>query len=160
MKDEIKIRGADHGDSAALAQFNIDMAWETEGIKLERDTISEGVKNLIARPDRGFYLVAESEQKIVASLMVTHEWSDWRNGLFWWIQSVYVVPDFRQQGLYRRLYESVKAKAAQDESVIGFRLYVEQDNKIAQTTYIRCGMHETVYKMFEEMIAPSLDTVG
>ena len=99
----------------------------------------------------GFYLVVEDQGDIAASLMVTTEWSDWRNGLFWWIQSVYVRPENRRQGLYRKLYKSVKALAESETNVCGFRLYVEYYNTNAQSTYRALGMEETVYKVFEEL---------
>jgi ribosomal protein S18 acetylase RimI-like enzyme len=96
-------------------------------------------------------LVAEEDNIIQASLMVTTEWSDWRNGLFWWIQSVYVQPEFRRMGLYSKLYQKVKSLADDESNVCGFRLYVEHENVTAQNTYHALGMEETDYKMFEEM---------
>lgn len=145
------IRQALAQDAAELAEFNIRMARETEGVELIPQVIRAGVDALIANPQRGFYLVVELDNGIQASLMVTNEWSDWRNGNFWWIQSVYVRPEYRRQGLYRELYERVKELAEQDESVCGFRLYVERDNRSAQQTYAALGMQETDYKIFEEL---------
>jgi ribosomal protein S18 acetylase RimI-like enzyme len=114
------------------------------------------VENLLRDERYGFYVVAEycasaDSREVAGSLMVTYEWSDWRNGVFWWIQSVYVKPEFRRQGVYRRLYEFIKQRAAQESNVCGFRLYVEKENRIAQATYERLGMTETYYKMFEEL---------
>ena len=134
-----------------IAQFNINMAAETEDIKLIPEVILAGARRLINDPSLGFYLVALADQEIVASLMVTTEWSDWRNGQFWWIQSVYVTPQWRRKGLYRKLYEHVKQLAADNENVCGFRLYVEEENTIAQKTYDNVGMHQTSYKMYEEL---------
>jgi len=145
------IRQALAQDAAELAEFNISMARETEDAELIPEVIRAGVEALIEHPERGFYLVVELDNGIQASLMVTHEWSDWRNGMFWWIQSVYVRPEYRRQGLYRTLYERVKELAEQDESVCGFRLYVERDNRDAQQTYNAMGMRETEYKIFEEL---------
>lgn len=145
------IRRAGIEDATALSQFNQNMAFETEGIKLVPQVIDAGVKNMIENPQMGFYLVAENEAQIVAALMITTEWSDWRNGLFWWIQSVYVLPEYRRQGLYRRLYEQVKTLAEVDTGVCGFRLYVEHENKRAQKTYQSLGMQETHYKLYEEL---------
>ncbi len=145
------IRQALSQDAAELAEFNCNMARETEGVELIPEVIRDGVQALIDHPERGFYLVVELDNGIQASLMVTNEWSDWRNGMFWWIQSVYVRPAYRRQGLYRTLYERVKELAEQDESVCGFRLYVEQDNQAAQKTYATLGMQETGYRIYEEL---------
>ena len=106
---------------------------------------------MIEDPQMGFYLVVELDNGIQASLMVTTEWSDWRNGMFWWIQSVYVRPEYRRQGLYRELYQRVKELAEQESAVCGFRLYVEHWNTVAQKTYASLGMTEIGYKMFEEL---------
>lgn len=145
------IRQALAQDAAELAEFNISMARETESIELIPEVIRAGVEAMIQHPERGFYLVVELDNGIQASLMVTTEWSDWRNGTFWWIQSVYVRPQYRRQGLYRELYERVKELAEQEPSVCGFRLYVERDNQVAQQTYASLGMCETEYKIFEEL---------
>jgi len=145
------IRRAVLSDSKALAEFNTNMARETEGIELIPSVIGSGVEAMINNPQMGFYLVVEDAGAIQASLMVTTEWSDWRNGLFWWIQSVYVNKQYRRQGLYRQLYQSVKSLAEAESDVRGFRLYVEHDNHIAQKTYQSLGMDETGYKIYEEL---------
>ncbi len=145
------IRQALAQDAAELAEFNINSARETEGIELIPEVIAAGVKAVIENPQMGFYLVVELDNGIQASLMVTTEWSDWRNGMFWWIQSVYVCLQYRRQGLYRELYARVKELAEQEPSVCGFRLYVERDNTHAQKTYQSLGMIETEYKLFEEL---------
>ena len=145
------IRQAMPGDAAELAEFNMGIARETEGVELIPGVIRAGVETMIASEDKGFYLVVELDNGIQASLMVTYEWSDWRNGTFWWIQSVYVRPEYRGQGLYGALYERVKELAEQDESVCGFRLYVERSNEVAQKTYRKLGMSETEYLLFEEL---------
>ncbi len=152
MTNNLVVRRATISDASAIAQFNTDMAMETENLRLAPEKISAGVQNMINHPERGFYLVIESDDQIVASLMVTTEWSDWRNGTFWWIQSVYVVPNWRRKGLYSALYNKVRELALEAENVCGFRLYVEQDNTSAQATYSSLGMHCTHYKMFEEMV--------
>jgi ribosomal protein S18 acetylase RimI-like enzyme len=114
--------------------------------------LTAGIENLLRHKRHGFYLIAEtSEAEAVGSLMITYEWSDWRNGLFWWIQSVYIAPQFRRRGIYRRLYEFVKELAAKQDGVRGFRLYVEKENRTAQRTYEQLGMSETHYLMFEEL---------
>jgi ribosomal protein S18 acetylase RimI-like enzyme len=147
----MKIRRACIDDAAALSKFNQNMALETEGIELIPEIIAAGVKTMIENPQMGFYLVAEENGSIAAALMTTTEWSDWRNGLFWWIQSVYVLPEYRRQGLYRRLYEEVKSLAEKETGVCGFRLYVEHENIAAQKTYRSLGMDETHYKLYEEL---------
>ncbi len=144
------IRQATINDTAAIADFNIKMAKETEDLALIPDVINAGVRNMIENPAMGFYLVAEDNHVIQASLMVTTEWSDWRNGLFWWIQSVYVQTQYRRMGLYSKLYEKVKNLAQDNKNVCGFRLYVEHENVTAQKTYRSLGMEKTDYQMFEE----------
>ena len=143
------IRRALAQDANELAEFNSSIARETEGIELIPEVIGAGVKAMIENPQMGFYLVVELDNGIQASLMVTTEWSDWRNGNLWWIQSVYVVPSSRGQGIFRRLYEEVTAFAKDDEGVRGIRLYVEKDNHNAQQVYQRLGMSETAYRVFE-----------
>ena len=150
---DFQIRQATTNDAAAIAEFNRLMAFETENKKLIPAVILAGVNNLIANSNQGFYLVAEAESDIIGSLMITTEWSDWRNGVVWWVQSVYVREGFRRQGIYRSLYETVKDLASKDPSVCGFRLYVEKDNTNAQKTYQSLGMIETDYLMYEELRA-------
>jgi len=151
MKERISIRRAEPSDVDDIVAFNRAMAWETEGKELSLGLIQPGVKGLFDNPQYGFYLVAETEAQVVGSLMVTMEWSDWRNGLLWWIQSVYVRPEWRRCGVYRRLYEKVKSLAREQGGVRGFRLYVEKENQAAHRTYQSLGMQETVYLMFEEL---------
>ena len=147
----MKIRRAILSDGKALAEFNASMAKETEDIDLIPAVIKSGVEAMIKNPQMGFYLVVEDAGEIQASLMITTEWSDWRNGLFWWIQSVFVNGNYRRQGLYRKLYERVKSMAEAEKQVCGFRLYVEHYNHIAQKTYRSLGMEETDYKVYEEL---------
>lgn len=150
MLEKINIRVADHNDVTSLVKFNQLMAWETEQKRLDSDILSKGVAALIADDNKGFYLVAEQSGQVVGSLMVTTEWSDWRNGVFWWVQSVYISPDFRRQGIYAQLYLQVKALGELQQNVCGFRLYVEKENHIAQKTYASLGMQESHYLMYEE----------
>lgn len=135
---------------SAIALFNRNMAKETENLFLAPEVVRSGVSKLLKSPDLGFYLVAEQNNKVVGSLMITTEWSDWRCARFWWIQSVYVLPDFRRKGLYGRLYSEVKKLAQSDSNVCGFRLYVEKNNTIAKQAYRKYGMHKTAYRLFEE----------
>lgn len=149
MPDQI-IRDARREDADVLARFNIAMAWETENKKLDSKLIESGVAKILGDPDAGFYTVVEIDGRIVGTLMITTEWSDWRNGLFWWIQSVYIEPDFRRQGIFSSLYKYIKDLARHSPRVCGLRLYVEKENLQAQQTYLKAGMHETVYRLYEE----------
>lgn len=151
MNPHLFIRESRESDAGALVRFNMAMAEETEGKTLDQEVVSAGVRNLLNDPARGFYLVAESAGEVVGSLMVTVEWSDWRNGFFWWIQSVYIRPEWRRRGVYHRLHEWVRSKAATADNVCGLRLYVDRDNRLAQDVYGRLGMTETSYQVFEEL---------
>ena len=146
----LQIRKAAKEDASTIAVFNINMAFETEKKVLPEDIINEGVRKMLETPSLGFYLVAEVDGQIVGSLMVTTEWSDWRNGMFWWIQSVYVTQRFRKQGIYRAMYDYVKKLSDSEDNICGFRLYVEKQNVNAQETYKKLGMSETEYYLYEE----------
>jgi ribosomal protein S18 acetylase RimI-like enzyme len=148
--ESICIRHAEKIDAATLVKFNLLLARETESKELIPEVVCLGVENLLENLQRGFYIVAESHGEVIASLMITTEWSDWRNGSFWWVQSVYVMPEWRKKSVYRRMYQYVRTLAKSDESVCGFRLYVEKDNVVAQQTYKKMGMNITNYMMFEE----------
>jgi ribosomal protein S18 acetylase RimI-like enzyme len=147
----VQIRRAQAADADVIASFNIAMAHETEGKRLLPEVVGRGVRRLIAEPALGFYLVAETGGEVVAVLMITTEWSDWRNGRFWWLQSVYVRPAWRRRGVFRALYAHVTAAAAAEPDVCGFRLYVERENRAAQATYRALGMHETDYLLLEQL---------
>jgi ribosomal protein S18 acetylase RimI-like enzyme len=151
MPVDLAFRRGELRDADTIAAFNAAMALETEGKELIPEVIGAGVRRLIGMPTLGFYVVAENAGEVVACLMITNEWSDWRNGLFWWIQSVYVKKEFRRQGVYRRLYEHVRSLAKSDASVCGFRLYVEKENEAGQATYSSVGMNETDYLIYEEL---------
>ncbi|WP_335916905.1 GNAT family N-acetyltransferase [Shewanella chilikensis] len=137
-------------DTEALVAFNQAMAQETEGLSLDSDTLSRGVSTLLENPAKGFYLVAEIDGEIAGSLMVTYEWSDWRAADYFWIQSVYIKPEHRRKGIYRALYQEVKALAERQGGAASFRLYVEQENTRAQQTYQSLGMSQSHYLMYEE----------
>lgn len=145
------IRRANSSDIPALVEFNQAMALETEGKQLDPETLSNGVAAVFSDAAKGFYVVGEADGHIVGGLMVTTEWSDWRNGWFWWIQSVYIKPEARGQRIYRKLYEFVKHQAADKGSVCGFRLYVEKENESAQAVYEKLGMEKTYYLLYEEL---------
>jgi len=151
MALDLHVRRAGMRDADTIARFNAQMAFETEGKELIAEVIGAGVRKLLETPSLGFYLVAEHEGRVVACLMITNEWSDWRNGLFWWIQSVYVDAAYRRQGVYRRMYEEVRSLAKADSGVCGFRLYVEKENEVAHATYASLGMKETDYQLYEEL---------
>lgn len=147
--DPITIRLADPADAEFLVRGNATMALETEHLSLDLDRLRDGVHALFEDTSRGVYYIAEVKGRRVGQMMITYEWSDWRNGMFWWIQSVWVEPEFRGQGIFKALYAHVEKLARADSGVCGLRLYVEQDNERAQGTYVRCGMKRTAYQMFE-----------
>ena len=140
------------GDAATLAGFNRAMALETEAKSLPMETLLPGVEAVLRDPDHGFYVIADSGSEIAGSLLVTFEWSDWRNGRRWWIQSVYVRPAHRRRGVYRALHEAVRERARAAGDVVGIRLYVERENVAAQRTYAALGMTETPYRIYEETL--------
>jgi GNAT superfamily N-acetyltransferase len=148
---EVRYREGLPADADTILAFQIAMARETEDVELEREVTSRGVHAVFADPSHGRYFVAESDGRVVASLMITYEWSDWRNGVVWWIQSVYVVPEFRRKGVYAGLYQHVKAMVDAEPSIRGIRLYVDDRNKPAQEVYSRLGMNGEHYKVFEWM---------
>ncbi len=153
--DRLHIRLAAETDLAAIVAFSAAMALETEGRKLDQTRLLEGTRALLASPEHGFFLVAEWPQleqpkQLVGQLMITYEWSDWRNALFWWIQSVYVAPAWRRQGVYRRMHATVVELAQADPRVCGLRLYVERENGTAQTVYRRVGLHSSAYVVYEQ----------
>ena len=145
------VREAVAGDAETIARFNARMAEETEGIALEWERVLAGVRAVFEKPERGWYLVAANAAggEVVGQLMVTYEWSDWRNGVFWWIQSVYVAPEARGKGVYKTLYEELLRRARADSGVCGIRLYVEKNNERARGVYARAGMKRAEYEMYE-----------
>lgn len=148
----MNIRLAVRSDAAALVEFNQAMALETEGKTLDAQILQSGVESVFHDEKKGFYVVAEENEQIIGGLMVTFEWSDWRDAWFWWIQSVYILPADRARGIYRLLYEFVKEAAREKQDVCGFRLYVEKENARAQKVYERLGMEASHYLMYEEML--------
>ena len=148
----MRVRVAVSDDAATLAGFNRAMALETEARMLETEHLLPGVEAVLRDPSHGFFVVVESGGEVVGALLVTYEWSDWRNARFWWIQSVYVRPEHRRRGIYRKLHEFVREQARAAGGVAGFRLYVERDNVNAHRTYEALGMGETPYRMYEELL--------
>jgi ribosomal protein S18 acetylase RimI-like enzyme len=146
----MKTRLATQNDALTIAQFNQAMALETENIKLPDEQILGGVSTQIDHPGHGYYIVAEDDDlRVVACLGITFEWSDWRNGQFLWIQSVFVAPEDRRRGAFKALYDHVLAEARNDPQVCGVRLYVEQENNSARSTYLALGMVKTHYDLLE-----------
>jgi GNAT superfamily N-acetyltransferase len=152
------IREARPDDAAVIAGYNSAMAEETEGKELDTACVGPGVEALLLDSSRGRYWVAEGDGDVIAQLMVTYEWSDWRNGNIWWIQSVYVRPDRRRQGVFSGLYDYVKSLADATPGVIGLRLYVDADNLRAQQTYRALGMETSDYLVMEDLFPASSDT--
>jgi len=136
-------------DIEAIAQFQVDMALESENLTLDKNTVLRGVSAVIDDPSKGLYFVARDKGVAIGSLMLTKEWSDWNDGWYWWIQSVYVRPAYRRQGVFTALFHAVE-KAAQKENVSQIRLYVDKENTRAQNTYQKLGMHESHYLMYEK----------
>jgi GNAT superfamily N-acetyltransferase len=146
------VRHATVADAHAIVEANATMAVETEGRALDRATLERGVAGLFADPARGFYLVAEDETGTVAGqLLVTYEWSDWRDGVIFWIQSVHVGERYRRRGVYRLLHHAVEqlARAQGDPRVVGIRLYVDQNNHAAMAVYRALGMDQAHYHVYE-----------
>jgi ribosomal protein S18 acetylase RimI-like enzyme len=150
----LTIRRAVSEDEAVLVAYNSALAWETERKRLRSEVLLAGVRAVFSDSARGFYTVAVKDGEIVGQMMVTYEWSDWRNGWFWWVQSVYVREDARREGVFRSLYQEVQRQAIADPTVIGLRLYVESDNHRAQSTYRALGMAATTYGLMEEYPLP------
>jgi GNAT superfamily N-acetyltransferase len=145
----LSIRRASPADAAVVVEFNCLLAQESEGKTLDAAVVGPGVAAGLADPRKSVYFLAEEDGIAIGQIMFTTEWSDWRNGWFWWIQSVYVRPEARRRGVFRALFEYVHQAARADGHVIGLRLYVERENHIAQDTYRRMGMEATAYLVFE-----------
>jgi ribosomal protein S18 acetylase RimI-like enzyme len=146
---ELKIRRAAAADAEVISRYNAAMALETEHLELERERLLAGVRAVLDDAGKGFYLIAESAGAVAGQMMITYEWSDWRNGVFWWIQSVYVDPEWRRRGVFRSLYHHALEQARAAGNVCGLRLYVEAANAAARRTYEELGMQKTVYELFE-----------
>jgi GNAT superfamily N-acetyltransferase len=146
----INIRLASSGDAGTIIDFQIKMAWETESMHLDQDTVTKGVNAVFSNNALGTYWIAEVNGTVAASLLITNEWSDWRNSDVWWFQSVYVLPEFRRQGIFRLMYEHIRSEA-EKQGIPGLRLYVEINNLRAQQTYEALGMKCEHYTMYEWM---------
>lgn len=144
-----QIRPANIADAPFIADCNMRMAFETEQRQLDPKIVSAGVAALLQDSSKGFYFLAQVAGKPVGQILVTYEWSDWRNGTFWWIQSVYIVETFRCRGIFRALFEHVHALARAQTGVCGLRLYVAMENTRAKQVYSKLGMRKTDYEFFE-----------
>lgn len=147
----VKIRLATEEDSKEIIEFQLKMALESEGVELNRDTLTDGVVSVFKDPQKGKYFVAEDNQKIVGSMLTTYEWSDWRNQWVFWLQSVYIIPSFRGKGVFRLMYDEIKTQVEREKGVAGIRLYVDVSNKNAIGVYNSVGMDGEHYKVFEWM---------
>lgn len=145
----ILIREGRPEDAPIIAEYNRRMALETEGKELDSKTVRKGVEQGLLQPDKSRYFVAEAQGLVVGQAMVTYEWSDWRNGDLWWIQSVYVHPDHRQQGIFKRLHQHIESLARETAGVRGLRLYVEEDNAAGQAVYQKLGLSYAGYHVYE-----------
>lgn len=148
---EIKISKAEITDAPFIVDFQMKMALETENLSLDRSILEKGVQAVFQDASLAQYYVAKLRGQIIASLMITYEWSDWRNRKVWWIQSVYVIPDYRRKGVFSMFYDFIKEKVEKSEEVSGIRLYVDNTNIPAQKTYTKVGMNGEHYKLFEWM---------
>lgn len=147
--DAIHVRLAVEADIDTIVRFNTEMARETEGIVLSCKRLTDGVTAVLRDDTKGFYVVAECSGKVVGQAMITYEWSDWRNSIFWWLQSVYVMPQYRRTGVFRALLNHIKFMVEERSDVCGLRLYVHQDNHTAKRTYENLGMENSHYQLYE-----------
>ncbi|NQU26974.1 MAG: GNAT family N-acetyltransferase [Candidatus Marinimicrobia bacterium] len=146
---ETIIRNAQQTDHNIITNNNIALAWETEQSKLDQNIVAAGVKTAFSDSSKGFYLIAEINGNVAGQLMVTREWFDWCNKTIWWIQSVYVLPEFRSNGVYSSLYGQVLQLARNDGTINGIRLYVDADNENAKRIYQKSGMRKSHYLLYE-----------
>ena len=147
----VEVRPGQRADAIDIVNFQIWMAEETEDFELDRSTVEKGVAAVFDDPTKGAYWIAEADGKVAGCLLTVPEWSDWRNGTVLWIHSVYVIPEARRKGVFRALYEALRANVEASQDLRGLRLYVEHENERAQRTYEAMGMDGSHYKMFEWM---------
>jgi ribosomal protein S18 acetylase RimI-like enzyme len=150
----LTVRPPTPADVPVIAEYNRRLARETEHTELDAAIVTAGVAAAVADPVvKGPYFLACDGDDVVGQMQVTYEWSDWRNGWFWWIQSVYVRADYRGRGAFRTLYDHVRRKGCEAGDVVGIRLYVERENRPAQETYRRLGMHEAPFYLMQELFS-------
>lgn len=144
-----KAKKKEHIDN--IVDFQVRMAAETEDLLLDKDIVRSGVLHIFENDQKGYYLIARVDEKIIASMLVLYEWSDWRNGNVLWLHSVYVLPEFRKKGVFRLMYEQIKQSVNTDDTLKGIRLYVDKTNQNAQKVYKSIGMNDQHYNLFEWM---------
>ncbi|MHC4911565.1 MAG: GNAT family N-acetyltransferase [Planctomycetota bacterium] len=149
FENMVEVREGRLSDLERIVEFEVLMAEETEGLKLDKDVVTKGVRGVFEEPSRGTYWVAEENGEIVGVCMAIPEWSDWWNGTVLWIHSLYVVPEARGRGVFKKLYENLKKQVEQSEGLIGLRLYVDKKNALAQEVYERLGMSKDHYELYE-----------
>jgi ribosomal protein S18 acetylase RimI-like enzyme len=149
MSPEIKIRKACHDDIDILVLNNVGLANDTEGLTLDKNVLEKGIKQALERAEC-HYFVGEIAGKVVGQTMITYEWSDWRNGVIWWMQSVYVIPKYRKQGVFKSLFKHIENLARNNGQVKALRLYVRKNNKVGQNTYTSLEMNDSGYIVFEK----------
>ena len=145
-------------DAAVITAFNVCLAAETENLQLDHDRVCTGVAALLRDPSKGLYYVAEVDGTVAGQVMITYEWSDWRNGNIWWLQSVYVRHEFRRKGIFRALFQHLDTLARQQDDVCGLRLYMHADNARARRSYEQLGMKHTKYEVFELAVGRPLES--
>ena len=148
---EFKIRQATFADTDVVVRFNLALALETEDLRLDPSIVHPGVEAVLRDPSKGIYYVAETGGAVIGQVLITYEWSDWRNGNIWWLQSVYVEKAYRAQGIFKALFSHLSTAALADRNVCGLRLYMESENHRAREVYGRLGMVETHYQVFERI---------
>jgi len=151
MNELFTFRNADLKDAPIIASFQVKMAWETEKYKLNYDIVIKGVEAVFNDPNKGKYYVVEYKNNIIACLLITYEWSDWRNGTVLWIHSLYVEKEFRKKGIFKMMFTYIKDMVNENENYKGIRLYVDKSNENAINVYKKIGMNDDHYKLFEWM---------
>jgi len=146
---KMTIRKAEKNDIRTIAEFQQKMAHETEHLQLDESVLVDGVGSVFDNPSLGFYLLAQDEAQVIASMLLTPEWSDWRNSLFLWIQSLYVIPEYRKKGVFRMMYDHVRNMVSESDEYAGLKLYVDKGNTRAQEVYRKVGMEASHYNLFE-----------
>jgi len=150
----MEIRRATIADAAVIAAYNAALARESENMPLDPAIVHRGVEAVLRDATKGIYFGAYEGGKLVGQLLITQEWSDWRNGNFWWLQSVYVHPDYRSRGVFKSLFAHALAQAQEAPDICGFRLYVDAHNRRAQEVYHRLGLKKTDYQVMERLFPP------
>jgi GNAT superfamily N-acetyltransferase len=156
----MNIRRAAMHDASVIADFNVRLALESEDLKLEPKTVLRGVQAMLEDPAKGIYFVAEDGGQLMGQLMITYEWSDWRNGNMWWIQSVFVKPEFRGRGVFKALFDHVERLARKNPEVYALRLYMDDRNEPARRAYEKIGMTQTHYVVFDKTLGADSDGRG